>query len=305
MKRLTFALIAGLVLALLPMAVDAEDGDERGFLLRIDGDVTIGSDEIAGSVVVINGNATIDGTVRNTLVVIEGTATVRGTVEGDITVISGDLDLRSGSTVKDVHLVRSDLTQAGGATITGDLNRRQNFVFRGFGAVFSILFWFGMTIALIAAGLFFAAVGGRQLKTASRALTQEVGYSILGAVIVWVGVPIAAVLIMITLVGLPLGIGMLLFLLPALWVLGYIALATRLGMALVGYAGRTPGDHPYTPVAIGLIVLQLLVIVPVLGFLIAGVGGLWGAGGIALVAYRAARSGPATPAPAESAGAPA
>jgi cytoskeletal protein CcmA (bactofilin family) len=305
MKRLPLALIAGFALALLPMAVYAQDGDERGFLLRFDGDVTIARDEVAGSVVVINGDATIDGTVKDTLIVIEGTAIVRGSVEGDVTVVSGDLDLRSGATVKNVHLVRSDLTQASGATITGDLNRRENFAFRGFGAVFSILIWVGMTIAVVAAGILFAAVGGRQLKTASLALTQEVGQSILGAVIVWVGVPVAAVLIIITVVGIPLGLGMLLFLLPTLWVLGYIALATRLGMALVGYAGRIPGDHPYAAVAVGLIVLQLLVLVPVLGFLIVGVGALWGAGGIALVAYRAARGGPETPGPAAPAGQPA
>ena len=49
-----------------------------------------------------------------------------------------------------------------------------------------------------------------------------------------------AVLAMITLVGIPLEIGLLAFLLPGLWFLGYIVAATRLGGFLAGLSGRKP-----------------------------------------------------------------
>jgi hypothetical protein len=213
-------------------------------------------------------------------------------VEGDITVVSGDLDLRSGATVNNVHLIRSDLQQSDGATITGDLNERENFFFRGAWAVFSILLWLAMTIAVVAAGLLFAAVGGRQLRTASLSLTEDPGNSILAAIVLWVGVPLIAGLIIATLVGIPLGLGVLLFLLPAMWLLGYIAAGTRLGMLIVGQGA----EHPYAAAAIGLLILQLVAIVPFFGWVVVGLAGLWGAGGIALVAWRAARGTPATPA---------
>jgi hypothetical protein len=44
-----------------------------------------------------------------------------------------------------------------------------------------------------------------------------------------------------------------------------------------------------------LLILQLVLIIPVLGWLVVMVAGLWGAGGLALVAYRAARGRTATP----------
>lgn len=305
MKRLLVGALSALLFALVPAAAQADDGDNRGFVMRVNGDVRIGSGETIGSVLVIDGNAFVEGTVEDALVVIDGTATVNGRVDGDITVISGDLDLRSGATVKNVNLIRSDMTRASGATITGDLNERDELFFRGFPAVFGILFWVAMTIAVLVAGLLFAAIGGRQLRASSEALTREIGYSILGAVVVWVGVPILAVIIMFTLIGIPLGIGLLLFLLPALWFLGYITAGARLGLAITGRMGRAAGDHPYAAVALGLLVLQLVGLIPALGWLVVAVAGLWGAGALALVAFRAARGGPAMPAGVQGAEQPA
>ena len=66
-----------------------------------------------------------------------------------------------------------------------------------------------MTIAALLGGLVFAAVAGRQLSTATEVLTGELAYSILGAVAVWIGLPIVAVLAFITVVGIPLGLGLL------------------------------------------------------------------------------------------------
>src|SRR5215204_3598691 len=62
------------------------------------------------------------------------------------------------------------------------------------------------------AGLLFAAVAGRQLTRAAALLTGRVGGTLLGALLVWVGIPILAVLAFITLVGIPLGFALLLFL---------------------------------------------------------------------------------------------
>lgn len=299
MKRFLMTAIASVALGLLPATANADDG-QRGLVLRIDGDITLARGEVAGSVVVIGGDAVIEGTVRNNLLVIDGRAVIRGNVEGNATVVSGELELTSSATVENVNLIDSKLTRAAGATVTGDIKERERFVFRGFPAVFGILFWLMMTVSVLASGLVFAAIGGRQLTASAQALTAELGNSILGAVIVWVGLPILATLIILTLVGIPLGVGTLLFLLPALWFLGYITAATRLGLALTGTLKREPAEHPYLAVTLGLLVLQFLVLIPAFGWLVASVAGLWGAGGLALVAFRAARNQSATP-PAASA----
>jgi hypothetical protein len=287
-KRIA-VLMAAALLALLPGAAMADNGDRGDFLLKVRGDVVVASGQSAGTVVVIDGNLLVEGTVRDTVVVISGTATIAGRVEDNVVVISGDLVLRSSADVKDVTLINSDLERASGATVRGEVRERDRLVW-GLGAVFSIVLWLGMTIGVIAGGLVFAAVGGRQLGVAARSLTGRVPASILAALGLWIALPILAALVFATVVGIPLAIGILVFLLPALWFLGYLAAGTRLGLALTGRMGRETGLHPYSAAFLGLLILQLVFLVPGLGFLIVALAGLWGGGALVLMAWDAARS---------------
>ena len=292
MNRIVIGLLAGAALALLPLVAFAEDGDKRGLILRVDGDFTLARAESVGTVVVINGDAQVEGTVRDALVVIEGTATVNGTVEGSVTVINGTLYLAAGSSVKDVNLIRSDLNRDERATVTGDVHKRENVAFRGAWLLFSAFFWVGTTLAVVVVGLAFAAVGGRQLLASARALTGSAGTTVLAALALWIGGPIVGVLAFVTVVGIPLGLGILLFVLPALWLLGYVVAGTRLGGAITGMAGRTPAEHPYAAAALGLVLLQLVLLIPGIGWLVVGLAGLWGSGALLLLAWRAARGAP-------------
>ena len=219
MKRYVLATLAGLLLALLPSVILAADGDRRGFILRVDGDVTLARGESVGSVVVINGDAHIDGSVRDALVVVKGTATITGSVDQSVTVVDGTLNLRSGSSVKDVNLVRSDLNRDEGAAVSGAIHRRENIVFRGAWLLFSVVLWAGTTIAVIVTGLVFAASGGHQLRTSARSLTESAVSTIVAAFALWIGAAVLGVVLFVTVVGIPLGIGLLLFVLPALWFL--------------------------------------------------------------------------------------
>ncbi|MGE0056953.1 MAG: hypothetical protein AB7P33_00760 [Dehalococcoidia bacterium] len=285
------AVIIGLSLAAVPgwaLAAPGDD-DDGDLLMRIGGDVVINSDESIGAVIVIDGNATIDGTVRESVLVIDGDVRVTGTIEGDLTVISGSADLASGSSVDNVTLIRSDYTRAEGATVTGDVNKRENFrVAQGVVALFSFLFWVAMSVAVIASGLIFAAVGGRQLIATAQTMTGDAVNTILGIVFVWVALPIVAGIAIATLIGLPLGFGVLLFLLPALWFLGLIVAGTRLGMAIVKASGREAGPHPYLAAFIGLVILQVLILLPFLGAVVVFFAGIWGAGALAVTAFRGA-----------------
>ena len=131
-------------------------------------------------------------------------------------------------------------------------------------------------------------------------MTAEIGYSLLSTLVLWVGMPILAVLLILTVIGIPLGLGLLVFLLPTLWFLGYLVSGNRLGGALVGLAGRESGEHPYLAAALGLLALQIVALIPVLGGLVLVLSGVWGAGALALLGWRAARSagqGPGVAAP--------
>jgi len=209
--------------------------------------------------------------------------------------------------VQNVTLYDSDIDREQGATVEGDISRENGIQWGFIGTAFWIYVWLSMTVAVVLAGLIFAAVGGRQLTRASDALTSDTAMSILAAVVIWIGVPLVAVLAAVTLVGIPFAIGILLVALPALWFLGYIAAGVRVGLAITRKGVEDPDAadvHPYLAVLVGLLILQIVALIPVIGWLIVIVAGLYGAGGLALIAVRGFRGGGARPAPSERAPAP-
>ena len=289
-RRRAVLILIAVALALLPSSALAQDpDDEGGLLLRINGDARVPAGESSDTIIVVNGDAVVDGSVAGGLVVVNGDATVNGTVDEDVVVINGTLTLGDTARVAgDVSLVRSDLTRAPGAVVEGEVEERSEVGFGRAGAVFSFLVWLGFTIVVLLAGLLFAAVAGRQLSRAVALLTGTVGGTLLGALVVWVGIPILAVLAFVTLVGIPLGFALLLFLLPALWFLGYLVAGARLGAWLLGLMNRpAAADHPYLAALLGVLVLQVVMWVPVLGGLVWILAGVLGAGALALLAWRA------------------
>lgn len=284
-------------LALLPSTALAQANDDEGdFALRIRGDYTVSQGESVGTLVVINGNAVVEGTVRDFLLVIDGTADISGTVE-ELTVVSGDAVLRDGATVRqDVLLIRSDMEQQPGSTVGGEVERRSRVFFRGAWVLFGVFFWLGATAALIIAGLVFAAIGGRQLAAATANLSEQPGQSILAAIVVVVVLPVLAVLAMLTIIGIPLGIGLLVFLLPALAFLGFLVTATWIGqLILSGFKRDRPATRLYLPVVIGVLILQVIALIPGFGWLIWMLASLYGLGGLVYLGWRSARGRPTPP----------
>jgi hypothetical protein len=107
---------------------------------------------------------------------------------------------------------------------------------------------------VVVAGLVFAAVGSRQLNEAARVMTGQPSNSFIGAVFLWVVLPIIAVMAMLTLIGLPLGLGLLLMVLPAMGFFGYIVAGARLG-TLILHRDDAAQRRPLAATALGLILL--------------------------------------------------
>lgn len=113
-----------------------------------------------------------------------------------------------------------------------------------------------------------------------------------------VGLPLLTVALMVSVVGIPTGVALLLVVTPLIWFVGSVAVAVRIGdWTLLRLRGRTEASHPLVAAAIGLVVIGVLSIIPFVGFVI----GLAGAGAAFLVAWRAATAwstpGSTTPMP--------
>jgi hypothetical protein len=286
MTKLRMFIVAMFALPfLIPLSAAAADGDDEGDLLfRTGGVTTVSADENLDVVIVINGDAVIDGIVTDTLVVIKGTATVNGRVESEIVIVLGTLNLQAGATVNDVTLIRSDLHRDPASALNGELSRRSRYVNANWWgwALFGFVLWLGATIAVLVLGLLFAAVAGRQLVSITSRLAEQPGWSVVSAILLWIVLPVAAVVTLFTIIGLPLGL-MVLLALPLIWLLGYVVTGTLFGRIVFGQiASGALANHRYWPTVLGVLFFQLTALVPVLGGVVAGLAGFVGAGGLVL-----------------------
>lgn len=292
--------LLALFVALLAMPAhalaQAATEDPGGFLLRFDGDVVVDTDESMSTVIVGNGDALVRGEVRDTLWVVGGDATVEGVVTGDVVVVDGVLTLAASAQVENVTVIGGTLDRASGATVTGSITEEDELISLGWGAaVFSIAMWLGVTLALILGAALFAIYGGRQLAAAGNVLRRRTVESIVAALVVWVALPVAAVLALITVIGIPLGATVLIVVLPALWVLGYFVSGAVLGEVLLRAAGQVKPNRQWLAAAAGVAVLQLVGLVPALGPVVVVLAGIVGAGALVV---RMVRRAPREPRPA-------
>jgi hypothetical protein len=290
MARLSIFFIA-LILALLPTAGFAQvnEASDAGFVMRIDGDLTVREGESVDSAVVINGNVQIDGTVEDFLMVIDGDSEISGRVDGDIVAISSTIDLTASAVIDgDVSLIESDLNQAPGSQVLGDINDEFEIQWWIF-LIVNFVFWIGMTIAVLVFGLLLVAVAPRQAANAAATMTADPGWSALSAAIAFIAIPIAAVIALVTVIGVPLGVGVLAFMLPAVWFLGYLVGGLRLGTLIYSQAAERVRGNRYLAVVTGLAIIQLFALIPFIGILVAVLMGFWGAGAVVLLAWRSFR----------------
>ena len=257
--------------------------------IRINGPVHIAAGDTASAVWVVNHNATVDGVVVKGLGVINGTARIIGSVEGGVVVVNGLLELAPGARVGgDVTLYRSTMTRASNAVIAGAIHRETGFSV-GAGAIW--LVWLSFTIVVLLAGLVFVELAPTTLTESVRQLSEHRGQSVLTALGVAAAVPGLAFMSFATVIGIPLGLTLLFVVIPALTFLGYLVAGAALGSAL-GSRLAFFGDHAgrFAPIVMGLVTLQVITGLPVIGGLVGLLASLIGVG--ALVARTWSRHHP-------------
>ena len=131
-------------------------------------------------------------------------------------VAGGSADVDATSVVQTVRTFDSVYHAAPGATV-GSHDTFQPELFAAALAPLAIALWLGFALAYLVAGLAVAAIGGPALRQAGASLTGEPAAVLLAAVGLLVGLPVLFGLLMITVVGIPVGLAGLLVVLPMLW----------------------------------------------------------------------------------------
>src|SRR5215212_1972140 len=291
-SRITFIALVAAALALLAPGPALAQENRDDVYVRVNGTVDLATGQSVDTLVAVNSDAQVAGTVRKTLVIVNQTATVSGDVGGDAIVANGTLRLEPTAHIGgDVVLFNGQLSQADGAEIAGKVVERSGATigaeFSRATAAISFIAWLGMTLLFVIVALGWAAVGGRQLSDVAGLLGARPGLAAVAAVIFWIVVPIIAFVAFITVIGIPIGIALLLVILPLLWGLGYVTTGTRLGFFLADLRHTTPNlAHPYLEAVLGIIILQLIGLIPILGGIVVALAGLFGAGAIIVYAWR-------------------
>jgi len=203
----------------------------RGNVVVFDGRTEVAEGDVVNSVVVFHGRTVIAGSARGSVVVFDGTTTISGDVRGTVIVFRGHVDVTSTAHIGGDLVTHEAPHVAPGARIDGKRRNVSNISFTGYSWTFHLLVWLAYSVSVLILGLIMMALLPGPMESAALA-ARSIGATIGWGFVMLLGLPIAAVVVMLTLVGIPLGLALLL----ALWFLftvGYTVGAFAIGRMLV------------------------------------------------------------------------
>ena len=208
-RSLIVCLFTVFVLGLaLPAAAQEAQGSEAFVVLS--GRADVPQDEQVGDLVVFRGSSTVDGTVNGSLTAFDAPVTISGRVDGDVVVFNGRVELASGAEVTGDVVSQDEPVVAEDATIGGESRRVQtNFQWEGFGWASRVAWWLAVSVSTLVVGLVLLWLLGRGAARIVEVGRTGIGPAIGCGLLLFFGLPILAVLALVTLVGIPLGLGVL------------------------------------------------------------------------------------------------
>ena len=265
----------------------------------ITGGAVVPPGQTAGDVVVLDGTVRIAGRATGDVVSVSGPVRVSGRVDGDLIAVSDRAFLGPTARVGgDLRYGDERPVLAPGANVDGEIsNEDWADAASGWGWVSMIGWWLAVSVSTLIVGALLVLLAPAALYAAQRAVSERLGAAIAWGVVIAIGVPLLAVLALVTLVGIPFGIALLLATVPVL-LLAYVTSAWLLGRRVL----RNRSQSPWAALFVGWGILRVLALIPVLGALVGLAATVVGLGALAVALWRAGR--PGTPAARREAPAP-
>jgi cytoskeletal protein CcmA (bactofilin family) len=253
----------------------------------LNGRLVVSKDQTVDNAVILNGPAQIVGTVRDTLFVLNGNVDVWGTVGKDVVCVNGDVVIHSGAHVGGDLVTQSSPQVEPGATISGrQRNVATRIDLRGLGFASRFVWWVGYSASTLFLGLLLLLLFPALDAAAGRVWRDRAGEAVGFGVAAFFLLPIAAVLFLVTIVGIPLGLFLLLAL-ALVDTVGYVAGTMVLGRLLV-----KPPSSRFLAFLLGWVILRAIGLVPILGGFVWLVTSLVGLGVLAVAGRRATPAAP-------------
>ena len=289
-------LVLGLFIFLvfgLALPAWAQNGQPSEDFVVMSGRADVPQGQQVGDLVVFHGSSTVDGTVNGSLTAFDAPVTISGTVNGDVVVFNGPVELRRGANVTgDVVSQRAPVV-ASDATIGGEQRRVQtNVRWEGFGWAGRLAWWLAVSVSTLVVGLVLLWLAGRGAAWILEAGRTGIGPAIGWGLLLFFGLPILAIMALVTVVGIPFGIG-LLAALGLIYALGYSASAWIVGRSIL----RSPTAWIVAFLA-GWAILRVLALIPILGGFVWFAAVAFGLGALLVAVWRARSADQAVAGPA-------
>jgi hypothetical protein len=274
MNRITLLLITALLI-IVPVLLSGGTHDP----VSVQRDVVVESGSTQENVISFGGNVLIKGKVTEDVVVFGGTVTVEGEISQMLFCMGSEILLKETSIIRgDVVALGGELVKEPGSYIQGDtiyFHSSTDF-FKALSGSFNLSFFpVYLLFKLIASfiwlllALVLTALLPGQIQFASDRIRKDFG-PVLGigllAIMVFIGMVIAAALLSLLLIGLPL-LFVLIILGIVIKVFGQVILYHFFGDSLSRALGK-PASSPFLAVLIGFLVVTVLGFIPLLGFMI-------------------------------------
>jgi hypothetical protein len=267
------------------------DIGDPGDQFVLTGRIVVASGETAQTLVIVDGPLTVarGATVRGDAVVVDGDARIEGTVEGRVVTVGGRAFVARTAVIGDgIRYGENAPVLAPGARVDGGVEQVNVDPGDLWPVVPWFAWWLAVSLSTLALGLLLLWVAPRAADaTFARMRDGGWGPAIGVGAVVFLGLPLVAFLALVTLVGIPFGLGLLLALLP-LGALGYVASGWVLGRALV----KAPTGRAIAFLA-GWGILRAAALVPVLGALVFVLAVVFGLGALTWAMWAARGGGPA------------
>lgn len=291
MRRCVSLGVVALVVLGPAMPAAAQEDKAAEALVVLSGAADVPPGERVGDLVVFHGSSTVDGTVDGFLTAFDAPVTISGRVNGDVVVFNGRVELASGANVTGDVVSRNAPVVASDATIGGSTRRVQtNFNWEGFGWAGRLAWWLAVSVSTLLAGLVLLWLVGRGGTRILEAGRTGIGPSIGWGLLLFFGLPILGIVVLLTIVGIPLGLG-LLAALALIYAVGYTATAWILGRSIL----RAPTAW-VVAFLVGWGILRVAALIPVLGGLAWFAAVVFGLGALTVAIWRARSTVPPAPA---------
>jgi hypothetical protein len=276
------------IVALLALLLGAGSASAATDHVVISGGAVVPAGETAGDVVVLDGTVRIAGHATGDVVSVGGPVQVTGRVDGDLIAVSDRASLGPRASVGgDLRYGDEAPVLARGARVGGKIsNEDWADAANGWGWVSLLGWWLAVSVSTLVVGVLLVWLAPGALSAAERAVRDRLGATVAWGVAIVIGLPLLAVLALVTVVGIPFGIALLLALVPVLAV-AYATTAWIVGRRVL----RNRSSSPWVALLAGWGILRILALIPVAGALVGLAATIVGLGALTVALWRARSPG--------------